>query len=122
MKNLIIYPIEISTDRPDDLLSAFSMFKNGKKLFKSESSEGSSNFLTCLSGLRTFAMMFILLGHCIGWTRPMPRINANIMSVEGEWFQSFANAFIAVHPIAVDSFFVIGGLLLTRSMLIQIEK
>lgn len=68
-------------------------------------------------------MMFILLGHCIGWTRAVPKINANtIMNADGEWSQSFVNAFIAVHPIAVDSFFVMGGLLLTRSMLSHIEK
>jgi peptidoglycan/LPS O-acetylase OafA/YrhL len=72
--------------------------------------------------LRTFAMLHILLGHRLGWTRPVPTINAIQFQVDGDWMKTFVGAFLGIHPIAVDTFFVMGGMLLTRSMLIQIEK
>lgn len=109
------------SEHPNALLVAFSIYKNGRKLFQIEKSQTTS-FLACLSGLRSLAMMFILLGHSLESLQVVPRLNANTMTIEGEWFQSYVNAFVGAHPIAVDSFFVIGGLLLTRSMLSQIEK
>lgn len=122
IKYLNIYVHFHISEQPKTLLVAFSIYTNGKKLFQIESSQDSTSFLTCLSGLRSLAMMFILLGHTFETLQAIPRLNANTMKIDGEWFQSYVNAFVGVHPIAVDSFFVIGGLLLTRSMLCQIEK
>lgn len=98
------------------------MYKNGKKLFQIGNSQESTSYLTCLSGLRSLAMMFILLGHCLESLELIPQLNAETLAPDGAWFQSYVNAFVSVHPIAVDSFFVIAGLLLTRSMMSQIEK
>jgi peptidoglycan/LPS O-acetylase OafA/YrhL len=111
-----------SAEKPHDLYSAFSVHKNGKTLFHIESKAGKSSYLQCLSGLRTLAMLHILLGHRFEWVRAYPMINANILAPGGEWMTSFVSAFVAIHPIAVDTFFVIGGFLLSRSMLSQIEN
>lgn len=109
------------SDKPDELFSAFSIYKNGAKLFDVRRQE-SSNVLQCLPGLRTFAMLHIMLGHRYGWTRGFPNVNSNVFANGGEWTKTIFSALIAVQPIAVDSFFVMGGLLLARSILHSIEK
>jgi peptidoglycan/LPS O-acetylase OafA/YrhL len=67
-------------------------------------------------------MFHLLLGHRFEWVRPAPTINAKYVAQGGEFLTSLTGAFVSVHPIAVDTFFVIGGFLLTRSMLSQIDK
>lgn len=67
-------------------------------------------------------MLHILLGHRYGWTRGFPNVNSNVFANGGEWTKTVFSALIAVQPIAVDSFFVMGGLLLARSILHNIEK
>lgn len=108
-------------EKPCELYSSFSMYKNGQTLFHIERS-GKTSFLSFLSGLRTLAMLHLLLGHRFEWTRPSPLMNANYVAQGGVFLKSFTGAFVSVHPIAVDTFFVIGGFLLTRSLLSQIEK
>lgn len=111
----------VFVDKPHELYSAFSIYKNGAKLFD-VGPKDSSNVLLCLSGLRTFAMLHIMLGHRYGWTRSFPNVNTNVYAVDGKWMKSLFSAFVNVHPIAVDSFFVMGGLLVARSILINIER
>jgi peptidoglycan/LPS O-acetylase OafA/YrhL len=110
-------------DKPHELYSAFSVYKNGAKLFDIGRREPSkSNILLCLSGLRTFAMLHIMLGHRFGWTRGFPNVNADIFAVDGKWMKTLFSALVAIHPIAVDSFFVMGGLLVALSVLKNIER
>lgn len=105
----------------DELLSSFSIIRNGRKLFHIETGDG--KFYSCLSGLRTFAMFHILFGHFASYSsKHVPMINLQTVKVDGDWSKSFVGAFWAVHPMAVDTFFVMTGMLLTRSLLIQIEK
>jgi peptidoglycan/LPS O-acetylase OafA/YrhL len=99
---------------------AFSIYKNGAKLF--DVSRPSSNMLRCLSGLRTFAMAHIMLGHRYNWSRAFPNVNSSVFSRDGKWSRTLFSAFVDVSPIAVDTFFVIGGLLVARSILHKMEK
>lgn len=108
-------------DKPHELYSAFSVYKNGAKLFDIGRKEPSNVFL-CLSGLRTFSMLHIMLGHRFGWTRGFPNTNSEVFAVNGKWMKTLFSAFVNVHPIAVDSFFVMGGLLVARSVLNNIER
>lgn len=109
------------SDKPHELYSAFSIHKNGAKLFDVRRGKP-TNVLQCLSGLRTFAMLHIMLGHRFGWARGFPNVNANVFAPDGDWNKTLFSALVSVHPIAVDSFFVMGGLLLTRSIMHSIEK
>lgn len=111
----------VVSDKPHELYSAFSIYKNGAKLFDVRRVK-SVNVLQCLSGLRTFAMLHIMLGHRFSWSRGFPNVNSNVFAPDGKWNKTLFSAIVAVHPIAVDSFFVMGGLLLTRSALHNIEK
>jgi hypothetical protein len=67
-------------------------------------------------------MLHILFGHRYGWTRGFPNVNATVFAPNGKWMKTILSAFVAVQPIAVDTFFVMGGLLLARSILVSIEK
>lgn len=78
--------------------------------------------LLCLSGLRTFAMLHIMLGHRFSWSRGFPNVNARVFATDGKWMATLFSAFVAIHPIAVDTFFVMGGLLVARSALQHIER
>jgi len=51
-----------------------------------------------------------------------PNINSNYFDVGGPWNRTIWSAIVNIHPIAVDTFLVIGGCLLARSILIAIEK
>lgn len=122
IKIVVISKIEKHvTEKPHELYSAFSVYKNGVKLFDVDR-KSPSNILHCLSGLRTLAMLHIMLGHRFGWTRGFPNVNSSIYAVGGKWTKTILSALVTVSPIAVDSFFVIGGLLLARSILHQMEK
>lgn len=97
----------VIADKPCDLYSAFSIYKNGAKLFDVGRSK-SPNVVHCLSGLRTFAMLHIMLGHRFGWTRGFPNVNSTVFAVGGKWTKTIFSAVVNVHPIAVDSFFYDG--------------
>jgi peptidoglycan/LPS O-acetylase OafA/YrhL len=107
-------------DKPHELFSAFSVYKNAAKLF--DVSHKPSNTIRCLSGLRTFAMLHIMLGHRYNWSRGFPNVNSSVFANGGQWTKTVFSALVNVHPIAVDTFFVIGGLLVARSVLHNMEK
>lgn len=67
-------------------------------------------------------MLHIMLGHRFGWTRGFPNVNAAVYAIDGKWMKTLFSAFVTIHPIAVDTFFVMSGLLVARSMLNNIEK
>lgn len=67
-------------------------------------------------------MLHKTLGHRYGLARAFPNVNSGYFAVDGKWSRTFLSAFVAIQPIAVDSFFVMGGLLLARSILHNIEK
>ncbi|CAG9801151.1 unnamed protein product [Chironomus riparius] len=106
---------------PCELYSAFSIYKNGKKLFDTKRGH-SKSIIHCLPGLRTFSMFQIMLGHRYGWTRGFPNINTNDYTANGIWQKTIWSAIVNIHPIAVDTFFVLGGCLLARSIFNSIEK
>lgn len=108
-------------DKPHELYVSFSIYKNGAKLFDVSRNQP-LNVLNSLPGLRTFAMLHIMLGHRFNWSRGFPNVNASVFATDGKWMKTFFSALVNIHPIAVDSFFVMGGLLLARSILHNIEK
>lgn len=67
-------------------------------------------------------MFHILIGHRNNWLRVTPAINFNIIFPDSDWTRSWFHAFVEVHPVAVETFFVIGGFLIARSMLAQLER
>lgn len=89
------------------------MIENGIALFRIET--GIERFFSCLSGIRTFAMLHILLGHLI--THFVTQFDP-----KDDFITSFLGGFLHVTPVAVDTFMVMTGMLLTRSLMNLIEK
>jgi peptidoglycan/LPS O-acetylase OafA/YrhL len=67
-------------------------------------------------------MLHVLLGHAIRFPSFLPMANLKTLKSDGGWLSTYFGAFWNVHPVAVDTFFAIGGMLLTRSMLSQIDR
>ncbi|CRK88312.1 CLUMA_CG002091, isoform A [Clunio marinus] len=103
---------------PNKLLIAFSINTNGKELFDVTESK-SPNAIKCLLGLRTLSLFWIILGHRFEYQRLFP--NANTVT----FLEHYDHFYIALHTafnIAVDTFFVMGSLLATTSILNALDK
>lgn len=103
---------------PHKLYIAFSVYTNGEKLYDI-SKPKSRNSIDCLNGLRAVALMWIIFGHrtfvqFAGW------------STNNREFRKFLetpkSAPLASFDIWVDTFFVMGGLLVTTSLLNALDK
>jgi peptidoglycan/LPS O-acetylase OafA/YrhL len=96
---------------------AFSLVRNIPKLLDTTSN---ARNISCLHGIRTLSMMWVILGHCyFFWI-----ITYNIDNLEEASnlplqfaFQAVANAFFSV-----DSFFFLSGLLVMYLSLQQMDK
>nr|CAH7715537.1 unnamed protein product [Callosobruchus chinensis] len=98
------------------MLVAFSIYTNWKKIFSTKKTE---NNLTCLNGLRVVSMMWIILGHLYGIVVMMPK--ANFLDFI-KAHESIEAAFPMAANLAVDTFFVVGGLLVSYVFLTLEDK
>ncbi|XP_050297632.1 nose resistant to fluoxetine protein 6-like [Anthonomus grandis grandis] len=91
------------------LVKAFSMYTNGKKLFRSGKSESPDHsYIDCLAGIKVLSMLWVLIGHTFSLTLSGPLANGRdalnyIVKTESLFF---ANA-----VFAVDTFLMVSGLL-----------
>ncbi|CAG9806050.1 unnamed protein product [Chironomus riparius] len=103
---------------PNKLLASFSVYSNGYKLFEITKIKSPSS-INCLHGLRAMSIFWIILGHRITnqypWGNPKD-FQAFILG------KSIATGIINAHTLAVDTFFVMGALLMTWSTLKDCEK
>lgn len=76
--------------------------------------------IECLNGIKALSMIWIIFGHRFFDMFMAPSVNGNAAT---EWW--LQNHFSLIHTmfhLAVDNFFVIGGLLVTRSFLKCFDK
>lgn len=108
---------ELAED-PNKLFVAFSVYTNGKAFFDITRSRN-SNVIHCLNGIRALSIFWIILGHRLDERFMIPAIN-------GDEVLSFPEKPISlIHTnftLAVDTFFVMGGLLVTWSFLNALDK
>ncbi|CRK90557.1 CLUMA_CG004260, isoform A [Clunio marinus] len=105
--------------KPHALYTSFSLLSNGEKLFEMNSSK-SPESIECVNGIRGLSILWIMLGH--RYLIPIffvPVINRNYYNV---WLDSIFSTFPNTSQLAVDTFLLMGGLLITRSFLTQKEK
>ncbi|XP_070501268.1 nose resistant to fluoxetine protein 6-like [Chironomus tepperi] len=113
-----IIKLKSKNPEPNKLLSSFSVYTNGYKLFDITKSKSSSS-INCLHGLRGMSILWIILGHRITNQYPWGNTNDFIEFLTGK---SIAAGIINAHTLAVDTFFVMGALLMTWSTLRDCEK
>ncbi|XP_031616894.1 nose resistant to fluoxetine protein 6-like [Contarinia nasturtii] len=100
------------------ILLAFSFYTNGKKLF-SLTEINTADEIKCLHGIRVLAGQWTVLGHTFLILLIGP-INNRI--VHATFFSAYRSMVIISGPVAVDTFFVLSGLLVSRSILKRLEK
>ncbi|KAG5681173.1 hypothetical protein PVAND_010631 [Polypedilum vanderplanki] len=113
-----IYEISMKhkNKKTDQLLTSFSIYTNGAKLFDTTKIK-SENSLNCLHGLRALSIIWIITGH--RFSNQFPWGN----SIElVEFNKTFLSAIVRAHVMAVDTFFLMGALLMTLSTLKDCEK
>lgn len=111
----LIYTQNVQGTEPS-ILTAFSLYRNGKRLFSKSSSESQ---LGCMNGLRVVSMMWILFMHRVAISAFLPSINAaDILELKEKYYSIpiFASHF------AVDTFFAVSGILLSYTYLNKREK
>ncbi|KAG5670208.1 hypothetical protein PVAND_000486 [Polypedilum vanderplanki] len=98
------------------LFISFSIYTNGAKLFDVTKIKTKSS-LNCLHGLKALSILWIILGH---------RFDFQNLWLNSSDYRDFLktplSSIIKTHQNAVDTFLVIGGLLMTWSTLKHCEK
>ncbi|KAG5670254.1 hypothetical protein PVAND_000531 [Polypedilum vanderplanki] len=102
--------------QPHKLFIAFSVYTNGKRLFDMSQSKGT---IDSLHGLRAISILWIMFGHRITNQFSFPIQNKVAVF---EFNQQLYSVVLYAYSIAVDTFFLMGALLLTMSTIRAIEK
>ncbi|XP_012287276.1 O-acyltransferase like protein [Orussus abietinus] len=93
------------------LVTAFSVYSNGKRLLRTERPDDS---IACLDGIRFLGMCWIVLGH----TYYVEAMDAKLDLVAvPKMHENWANLPILNGNVATDAFFLLGGTLLARGAL-----
>jgi hypothetical protein len=104
--------------KPCQLLSSFSAYTNGYKLFDVTVSKSPSD-IRCLHGIRALSILYIIFGHRYGL--PMWNVISNGAAMT-DWQKSWHVGIYHTHQVAVDVFFLMGGLLVVWSMLKSFDR
>ncbi|CAH1957151.1 unnamed protein product [Acanthoscelides obtectus] len=109
--DIFIFQRRKESGKQFSMLIVFSVYTNMKKITSTKKTE---NDLTCLNGMRVISMMWIILGHLYGIVLMMPKANfLDFLKVH----ESIEGAFPMAANLAVDTFFAIGGLLVSYAFL-----
>nr|XP_044251479.1 nose resistant to fluoxetine protein 6 [Drosophila takahashii] len=100
-------------------VKAFSARANSRTLFRVVPRNSNPNVIECFHGIRCMSLFWVIFCHELIFTLTSPTLNtADVYSWSVEPFASFV-----VHGyFAVDSFFVLGGLLVSMIALRSMEK
>ncbi|XP_033229469.1 O-acyltransferase like protein-like [Belonocnema kinseyi] len=85
----------------------FSLFKSASKILNMNVS---SNSLSALHGIRSLSMCWIVLGH--QYVLSNFYVNVNMIDM-ADWIKSWNSLYVFMAVFAVDTFFMISGLLVT---------
>ncbi|XP_033218446.1 O-acyltransferase like protein-like isoform X2 [Belonocnema kinseyi] len=86
-------------------LAEFSLCKSANKIFNMNANP---NSLTALIGIRSLSMCWIVLGH--QYVMRALYVNVNLNDIE-DWMKSWKTLYIYMSVFAVDTFFMLSGLL-----------
>lgn len=97
---------------------AFSVYSNGKKVLSYKKSKAPDT-MHCLHGIRAISTQWVVIAHTFVIYAMTPLRN---MRAIPSFFSQFHNMIIMSAPIAVDTFFVLSGLLVSINMLKHLKK
>ncbi|XP_031635113.1 nose resistant to fluoxetine protein 6-like [Contarinia nasturtii] len=100
------------------ILLAFSFYTNGLKLFSCKTNT-TSNTMDCIHGIRAISAQWVVLGHVVMCYLMLPIQNR---TVHDTFVTQYESMFILSAPIAVETFFVLSGLLVSINLLEHFEK
>ncbi|CAH1160159.1 unnamed protein product [Phaedon cochleariae] len=95
---------------PNPVLISFSIYTNGSKLFKM----GKSSEFSSIYGIRVISMMWVIFGHTFLDAISGPTTNLKAVI---EWCKQLASMVAISGTLAVDTFFVIGGIVLAYTFM-----
>lgn len=102
------------------LVAAFSLRQNLRQLMKvSKPSIVGPHIIPCLHGIRCLTIIWIIWGHDYMFLLLAPNVNSYEVA---EWAQTPFSMILQSGTIAVDTFFLLSGLLLVMSTLRELER
>ncbi|XP_055844708.1 nose resistant to fluoxetine protein 6-like [Episyrphus balteatus] len=104
--------------KPIQLLMAFSVITNGRKLFMINTKK-SPNSIDCLTGIRVMSMIWVL--HCHNYAYYASQNLINTIDVLS-WYKKPWTMAVLMGTVSVDSFFFLSGLLLAWMGLRELDK
>lgn len=107
--------IKSKTEIAEDLLVSFSMYTNGKKILSLSPGKES---ITVINGIRFFSMTWVILGH----TFMLGCSNLDNIAVLLNVTQTFLFQVVAQGVLAVDTFFLLSGLLVAYLFLKEFDR
>jgi peptidoglycan/LPS O-acetylase OafA/YrhL len=105
------YFFYVSLAATSNLLKSFSIYRNGDRLVSCQQST-SLDFIHCLNGIRAVSVVCIVWGHTYFISMEQPSINGVVF--QEKWTESMFAMVRQNMNIVVDTFFVMGGLLVAK--------
>ncbi|PNF21712.1 hypothetical protein B7P43_G10359 [Cryptotermes secundus] len=105
----------IGKGQKKELLLAFSVYSNGKKLLSTKSS---GDTLQAVHGIRFITICWVIWGHRYTLDMAVPSIN---LSIAVDFIKDPGRLYITNSTLSVDTFFVLSGLLLGYIFLKQMK-
>lgn len=100
------------------MFAVFSAYTHGRKLFDITENKSPSS-INCLNGLRAISVFWIMFGHRVLNQTSVPVAN---LAEFIEFYQTFPSVIISAYHLSVDTFFLMGALLVTQSLMRAFES
>ncbi|XP_055841708.1 nose resistant to fluoxetine protein 6-like [Episyrphus balteatus] len=100
------------------LLTAFSVYSNAPKIFTVKPTNN-PNVISCLAGMRTISMMWVVFGHGYMTFKQLPHVDVNKFYT---WIETPYSMLVQNATFCVDTFFFMSGLLMLWGVFREMEK
>ncbi|XP_039494712.1 nose resistant to fluoxetine protein 6 isoform X1 [Drosophila santomea] len=101
------------------LVKAFSARANSRALFRIVPNKSNSNVIECFHGIRCMTLFWVIYSHEFIFYLVSPNLNTNDLY---SWSVTPFSSFVLHGYFSVDTFFVLGGLLVSMIALRHMEK
>ncbi|KAH8268343.1 hypothetical protein KR026_005457 [Drosophila bipectinata] len=101
------------------IAKSFSARANSRSLFRIVDNKSNPNIIESLDGIRCMSLIWVIFSHEFIFATTAPNLNMNDLL---KWAQQPFASFVVHGYFSVDSFFVLGGLLVSMIVLRTMEK